>query len=56
MLKSKTREYKLTYALLVHLDDKKKATGGKDDIKYIIKLFKAHHSVLDADYGFISSP
>ena len=51
----KTREYKLTYALLVYLADGEKATAGKDDIEHITKLFKAHRSAMDADYGFISS-
>ena len=49
----KTREYKLTYALLVYLADGEKATAGKDDIEHITKLFKAHRSAMDADYGFI---
>ena len=51
----KTREYKLTYALLIHIAGRKDATAGKDDIEHITKLFKAHRSAMDADYGFIAS-
>ena len=49
----KTREYKLTYSLLVHLAKGNDATAGKDDIEHITKMFKAHRSAIDADYSFI---
>ena len=51
----KAREYKLTYALIFHLADDETATSGKDEIEHITKIFKAHRSAMDADYGFISS-
>ena len=51
----KIREHKLTYALLIHITGGENETAGKDDIKYITKMFKAHCSVMDADYGFIAS-
>ena len=51
----KTREYKSTYALLIHIAGGKDATARKDDIEHITKLFKAHRSAMDADYGFIAS-
>ena len=52
----KAREYKLTYALLFHLADGEELNStGKDEIEHITKLFKAHRSAMDADYGFIAS-
>ena len=52
----KAREYKLTYALLFHLADGEELNStGKDEIEHITKLFKAHRSAMDADYGFISN-
>ena len=50
----KAVEYRLTYALVCHLSDDSTATSGKDEIKHITKIFKAHRSEMDADYGFIS--
>ena len=51
----KAREYKLTYALLFHYEESGKERTGKDTIEHVTKLFKAHRSAMDADYGFISS-
>ena len=51
----KTREYKLTYTLLIHIAGRKDATSGKDEIEHITKLFKAHCLAIDTDYGFIAS-
>ena len=51
----KAREYKLTYALLFHCEESGKERTGKDTIEHLTKLFKAHRSAMDADYGFISS-
>ena len=52
----KAREYKLTYALLFHCEESgKEERTGKDTIEHLTKLFKAHRSAMDADYGFISS-
>ena len=50
----KAREYKLTYALIVDLANGTDATAGKDEIEHITRMFKAHRSAMDADYGFIS--
>ena len=54
-LARKTREYTLTYPLLVHLADGKDAISEKDDIEYITRIFKVHRSVMDEEYGFITS-
>ena len=51
----KAREYKLTYALIIHLGKGELATAGKDQIEHITKLFKAHRSAMDADYSFINN-
>ena len=52
----KAREYKLTYSLLFHCEESgKEERTGKDTIEHLTKLFKAHRSAMDADYGFISS-
>ena len=52
----KAREYKLTYALIFYMENEdSNGTKGKDDIEHITKLFKAHRSAMDADYGFISN-
>ena len=51
----KTREYKLTYTLLIHIAGREGAKADKDDIKHITNLFKEHRSAMDADYGFIAS-
>ena len=46
----KTREYKLTYALLFHLADGEELDStGKYEIENITKLFKAHRYAMDAD-------
>ena len=51
----KAREYKLTYALIFYLgEDNEIASKGKDEIEHITKLFKAHRSAMDSDYGFIA--
>ena len=51
----KARECKLTYALIFYLaDNNETATTGKDEIEHITKLFKAHISAIDSDYGFIT--
>jgi len=42
-------------ALLIHIMGREDAAAGKDNIEHIIKFFKAHHSAMDADYGFIAS-
>ena len=49
----KTREYKLTYALLFHMQGRGNGSAGKDEIEHITKHFKAHRSAMDADYSFI---
>ena len=51
----KTREYKLTYALLMYLADEKEASAGNNDIENITKLFKNHRSAMDADFIFIAN-
>ena len=42
--------------LLLYLSDGEELNiTGKDEIEHITKLFKAHCSAMDADYGFIAS-
>ena len=51
----KAREYKLTYSLVFYQgEDNAIASKGKDEIGHITKLFKAHRSAMDSDYGFIA--
>ena len=51
----KAREYKLTYSLVFYQgEDNEIASKGKDEIEHITKLFKAHRSAMDSDYGFIA--
>ena len=51
----KTREYKSTYALLIHVVSGGDATAGKKYIEHITKQFKLHRSAMDAYYGFIAN-
>ena len=51
----KTREYKLTYALINQMSEGKDKSSGKDEIEHLTKMSKAHRSAMDADYGFIAA-
>ena len=51
----KAREYKLTYSLMFDMADGGKEAAKKSDIEHITKVFKAHRSAMDADYGFIAN-
>ena len=52
----KSKEYKLTYAFILHLADEEELNiTRKDEIEHITKLFKSHCSMLDADFDFIAS-
>ena len=37
------------------IEGREDATAVNDDIEHITKLFKAHRSAMDADYGLIAS-
>ena len=51
----KTREYKLTYALINQMAEGKDRSSEKDEIEHRSKMFKIHRSPMDEDYGFIAS-
>ena len=51
----KTREYKLTYVLINQMVEGKDRSNNKDEIEHLTKMFKAHRSAMDADYGFIAA-
>ena len=49
----KARDYKLTYAFLIHSAGGKDASAAKDEIEHITRIMKTHRSAMDANYSFI---